>query len=372
MKYILPKYLEPGVKTTRNTTSFGAVELTAPVFVTPITARENFIRAANRDNPIWVPIMTSDIQTLLINELADERPGMQLGPRFMEMPKDDYVFLDLFGNSWSWVASAGGAMLTPGTQLVKDIHNWEKIIKFPDFDSGDWNFRETAEKYMRNTYDPNKVMHINIHQGLTEMLVAFLGGYEEGMLALLLEPEACRDFFVRYARFMTDFFDYLDTLYPIDFITYHDDWGTERDTFFSPGVMEELVYEPTKTIVDHIKGCGKVFELHCCGRIERFVPYMCELGIDFLQIQRRANDMPKLKLLYGDRIGFNAPIEGMEMGIDYSDDDIAKMVRRTVDIYGAGGGLYPWILESDPRKVWNIASEIYCYSREFYENEKNE
>jgi hypothetical protein len=324
------------------------------------------VRAARRDHPLWAPIATSDIQSLLINQLADEKPGAQLGPRFAEMPAYDYTFLDPFGNSWSWVTSAGGAMLTPGTKVLEDICDWEKTLKFPGFN--DWNFRETAEKYMRDSYDPDKVMHINIHQGLTEMLVAFLGGYEEGMTALAVEPEACKDFFARYAQFMIDFFEFLNALYPIDFITYHDDWGTERDTFFSEKMMEELVYEPTKTIVDHIKGKGKVFELHTCGKIERFVPYMCDLGIDFLQIQRRANDMPKLKELYGSRIGFNAPIEGLDIGEECSDEQLAQKVRETVDIYGKGGGLYPWLFQSDSEKAWLVASELYCYSREYYEN----
>ena len=368
MKYQRPGYLEPGVGTTKSRTAFGSVETITPVFDTPIPRRENFTHAARRDKPLWAPVAPTDIQSLLINQLADEKPGEQLGPRFTEMPDHDYTFLDAFGNSWSWVASAGGAMLTPGKKVLDDVRNWEKTIKFPSF--GDWNFKETAEKYMRDTYDPEKVMHINIHQGLTEMLVAFLGGYGEGMSALAEEPEACSDFFARFAKFMTDFFDYLDTLYPIDFITYHDDWGTERDTFFSNKMMEELVYEPTKTIVDHIKGRGKVFELHSCGKIERFVPYMCDLGIDFLQIQRRANDMPELKKLYGDRIGFNAAFEGMEPGKDYTDDELTAIVRNTVDIYGAKGGLYPWYLDGNPERIWKLASELYCYSREFYEKEQ--
>jgi hypothetical protein len=364
MKYPRPAYLEPGVKTTANKSAFFAVPITVPLFDTPISRRENFIRAARRDNPMWAPVAYSDIQSLLINELADEKPGMQLGPRFTEMPSYDYMFLDNFGNSWSWVASAGGAMLTPGTKLLEDVCDWEKTLKFPSFD--DWSFRETAAKFMREKYDPDKIMHVNIHQGVTEMLVAFLGGYEQGMIAMAAEPEACKDFFARYAKFMTDFFDFLDTLYPIDFITYHDDWGTERETFFSERMMEELVYEPTKSIVDHIKGKGKVFELHTCGRVERFLPYMCDLGIDLIQMQRRANDMPKLKELYGDRIGFNAPIEGLDIGEQCSDEELIAKIRSTVDIYGKGGGLYPWLFETNPEKVWLIASEFYCYSREYY------
>ena len=317
---------------------------------------------------MWVPIPYSDIQLLQANELADELPGRQLGPRFVSPSPVNYSFLDPFGNSWTWVAEAGGAMLTPGTKVLEDICDWEKTIKFPNF--GDWNFRESAERFMREKYDPEKVMQINIYQGLTEMLVAFLGGYEEGMIALAMEPEACKDFFWRWSKYMIDFFDMLNELYPIDFVTYHDDWSTERDTFFSEKMMEELVYEPTKAIIDHIKGHDKVFELHCCGKIERFVPYMCDLGVDFVWMQPRANDLKMLKEVYGDKIGFNFPIIGMDPGVAYTDDEVIKMVRNMVDLYAKGGGYYPLLRGNDPKEVWLIASEMFCYSREFYENQK--
>ena len=374
MKYPRPAYNAPGIKTTTNKTVFGALPIVAPVFDTPISRKENFFRAARRDKPVWAPIAYTDIQTRLINELADEKPEengrlrVQLGPRFTEQPRYDYLYLDPYGNSWSWVAEAGGAMLTPGTKLLHDICDWEKEIKLPDIN--DWNYRETAEKFMKEEYDPDKVMHINIHQGLTEMLVAFTGGYEEGMVALAAEPEAVADFFEFYAQHMIDHFDYLDTLYPIDFITYHDDWGTERDTFFSERMMEDLVFAPTKKIIDHIKGKGKVFELHTCGKIERFLPFMCDLGIDFLQIQRRANDIPMLKEKYGNRIGFNAPLEGYDRytpGVSYPDDVLVEMIRNTVDIYCKGGGVYPSLYVTDPEQVWLAVTETYYYSKEYYE-----
>lgn len=370
MKYPRPEFHAPGIKTTTSHSMFGNAVITAPLFDYPISTRENFIRSAHRDHPMWVPYNASDIQSLHINQLADERPGgYQLGPDFKRYSKTDYDFFDPFGNQWTWVASAGGAMLTPGTKVCDDICDWEKQIKFPDFN--DWNFKETAAKFMKEQYDPNKVMHINIHQGLTEMLVAFLGGYEEGMMALAVEPEACKDFFARYAKYMIDFFDMLDELYPIDFITYHDDWGTEKDTFFSEKMMEELVFDETKKIVDHIKGRGKIFELHSCGKIERFLPYMCDLNVDFIQIQRRANDIPKLKIEYGDRIGFNTFIEDTDAGIKYPEEELREKIRRTIDMYASKGGFYPNVFASTPEDVWIAATELYCYSREFYDKENN-
>ena len=366
MKYERPKYLDPKYRIDVSYSTFGNMKIEAPVFDYPISVRENFFRMAHRDHPVWVPFPATEIQELIINDLADPKPdGRQLGPDFRRYSREDYVFRDHFGNSWTWVASAGGAMLTPGTCVCTDICEWEKQIRFPDF--RDWNFKECAERFLKEKYDPDKVLHVNIHQGLTEMLVAYLGGYEQGMSSLLLEPEACAAFFEAFAEYMISFFDMLNELYPIDFVTYHDDWGTERETFFSEKIMEEMVFEPTKRIVDHIRNAGKVFELHSCGKIERFMPYMCDLGVDFIQIQRRANDMPKLKALYGDRIGFNAGLEGAEIDTRLTTEKMIDLIRRTIDIYAPGGGFYPAAFASDPEQYWVMASEFYFYSREFYE-----
>lgn len=82
--------------------------------------------------------------------------------------------------------------------------------------------------------------------------------------------------------------------------------------------------------------------------------------------------MPKLKELYGDRIGFNASIEGVAFGAKLEKEELLEKVRKTVDIYAPTGGFYPAIFERDPELRWAIAAELYCYGREFYEKENNQ
>ena len=69
--------------------------------------------------------------------------------------------------------------------------------------------------------------------------------------------------------------DHLLKIYPADMMTIHDDWGTELDIFYSPQMMEELVFEPTNRIVQHIKSKGCAFMLHS-RECFRFIPYMIE------------------------------------------------------------------------------------------------
>jgi hypothetical protein len=58
-----------------------------------------------------------------------------------------------------------------------------------------------------------------------------MGGYTESMTALALGAEAVADFFERYADHVIELFDKVYSLYPVDMVTLHDDWGTEKDTF---------------------------------------------------------------------------------------------------------------------------------------------
>lgn len=366
MKYPRPKYLDPAVPTEKVTLMFSDAEVHVPRFDTPVTPLENFERAVTRKNPLWVPNTLTEFHNLMFQDLGVGEK--QIGVDFRKKATEDYQFTDWFGVPLTWVVSAGGATNTPNTRLLEDITQWEKELKFPVL--SDWDWKTKADEFMKNEYQPGKVVHIDLHNGLIQRLIAVLGGYTEGMFALSLEPEAVRDFFDRLAEHMIELVDLLCSLYPVNLMTIHDDWGTEKDTFFSPKMMEELVFEPTKRIIDHIRSKGVHFMLHSCGNITRFIPYMIDMGAELLQIQRRAVDIPAMKEKYGDRIGFNTGLESVIPGVPMPKEELLQKVRETVDIYGRGGGFTANLFERDPELLWDSAVELYAYSREFYDREQ--
>ena len=344
-------------------------ELDLPAFDFPVTPKENFMLAARRKTPYWMPSSLYDLQSLVSQELVTGNVrGMQCSFDVTRMTPENYTFYDWFNTNWTYVASAGGPMLTPGFVLCEDITQWEKDVVFPDL--SEWDFTTAAEEFMKTRYDPTRALHIDIGIGATERLVSVMGGYTEAMLAFAVEPEAVRAFLDRFADFTIEYVDLIARLYPVDMMTYHDDWGTEKDTFWSERMMEEIVYEPTKRIVDHIHSKGILFEFHCCGNIKRFLPYMIDIGMDFLQLQRRANDIPGMKERFGDKIGFNLSIEDTVPGETYAKEEMAEKIRKTVDLYGRGGGAYLNIFAFHPETAWNITSELICYSREYYDRER--
>ena len=365
MSYSRPQYGDPAVKTVKATTLFNPTEYVLPAFDRPISARENFLRAMRRDNPLWVPISLTDMQELHMSMVSDEGPeGYQLGPTLSD-PRDRYSYLDAWGNHWTWDKNAGGACMTYGTRICDDILKWEEQIIFPDFHQ--WNIEEYAEKYMREQYDPNKAMHIDLYHGPFQALSDFMGGFAEALEAMFLEPEAAAAFFDRFADWMIWLIDKFSAIYPVDMFTVHDDWGTEKDAFFSPAMMEELLYEPTKHIIDHVHGLGKLYQFHCCGKIDKFMPYFAQLKPDCTQIQRRVNDLPEYKRLYGDSIGFQCGMEGFVPGKAYTDEELTAIVRNTLDIFAPGGGYLPALMGGSQETMWKIVAECNCYSSELYE-----
>ena len=352
---------------------FSADTARVPKLEYPISVKENFRRAALRDHPVWLPNSMTDV--INVSQFDLEAPPAPDLPEGAEPPaspwgsKERSNFVDDFGCTWTFVPEAGGPMLTPGVPpVVSDITNWEKEVRWPDFSKHE--YVESQKKFMEKYGNVDKVLHLNIGQSCTERLVALLGGYEQSMVAMAVEPEAVRDFLMAFAEFTKDRFLKMTEIAKIDFVTFHDDWGTERDTFFSPAMMEEMVFEPTKLIIDAIKSRGCVFELHSCGKIERFIPYMIDLGIDFVQLQRRANDVPMLKEKYGGKIGFNTGLEGFGFGDPLpKGDELVEVIHKTVDLYGAGGGFYTMVHSPDPEQMWDATQELFCYSREFYEKE---
>jgi len=357
--YPRPAFGDPTVKTASSQMSvfFGGGSVEVPVIEYPITIRENFRRAAKRDNPLWVPNSITEIDSEMVANLT--------GWGEADWTRTDrYDYQDQFGVWWTFVPEAGGPMLKLGTQFMDDITEWREKVKFPDLSS--YNIKERCEAWVAKR-DPNKVMQVNIGLGCTERLVALMGGYSDAMVAMALEPEAVREFFEAFADSEIRLIDELTKYLPLDFITYHDDWGTERDTFFSEGMFLAQVYKPTRRIIEHVRSKGVIFQMHSCGNVTRFLPHIAEMGAEFVQLQSRAVDFIELKRKFGDKTGLMVGIEGIPFGETVSDEQLVQAVRQTVDTYAKGGGCYVSLGGGDPRQTWVTLAELFAYSREFYE-----
>ncbi|MDR0819551.1 MAG: hypothetical protein LBN43_08295 [Oscillospiraceae bacterium] len=357
MKYPRPAYGDPSVKTyEKGPGMFGGASQVVPVPDYPISIRENFRRAAKRENPVWLPNSVTDIDSEMVANLT--------GWAENDWSRSErYDWTDHFGVQWTFVPEAGGPMLKQSVPpIMEDVTEWKTAVKFPVL--SDYNIKERCEAFLKK-HDPEKVLQVNVGLGCTERLVALMGGYENAMVAMAMEPEAVREFLEAFVDSEIELVDELCKYLPIDFITYHDDWGTERDTFFGEQMMEDIVFPPTKRLFDNLRGKNIVIQQHSCGKITRFMPYFVKLGVDFLQIQDRPNDFAAYKREYGKDIG-------LEVACPFSPtkDELIANIHKTVDTYGPNGGAFSSVFAMSPELLWDGVFELYLYSREFYENAK--
>ena len=265
---------------------------------------------------MWVPTSINDFNHVMGGVLTG-LPDL----RFDFTERCDWT--DLFGCVWEWVPSAGGSMEKPNhPPVLDDITEWEKKIVWPNLSED--RIKACCEKYINQPYyHSEKMNYYDIGMGCTERLVAVLGGYTEAMLALAEEPDACREFMCELSRFHCEMLDKIGKSFPTDMIMYHDDWGTERDAFFSEKMMDEIVYEPNPRSSSGMSGRQRRrrCSFHTCGCIKRFLCPTCDHPWAPISCSSRCAPtiVKAYKEKYGDQTRASICVHDSDQSSEYAD-----------------------------------------------------
>ncbi len=272
-------------------------------FKTPISPKENWMRALRHEKPAWLP-MRSDTISFTPRCIPDNiARGFVLdgGPRITNPGGPD-----MFGVEWVFDPAINGSMVRPGKPLLQDIADWEKVLVFPDVDSWDWAGSAEMSREYRNTDRLVEAWHFT---GFFERLISFMD-FEGAAVAVIDEDSipyvhslfrALTDLYKKIIGKEKEYFD-------IDMIYFHDDWGGQRSPFFSLATCREMLVPYMREITDFCHANDIVFDLHSCGKNEMLVPAMIESGMDAWGGQP-INDKEMLHKKYGDQImiAINSP-----------------------------------------------------------------
>jgi hypothetical protein len=289
-----PKELEvKGEKTM----AFGGSKTSIPLYNFPVTPKEA-CKALYRREPIWqisgaetmifAPRVNPDnIARAMVFDGSSEH-GKQRGGK------------DMFGIEWEFIPQVGGSMVRPGKPVFEDANDWKKKLVWPDIDAWDWkgNASESAD-YLGDYYYND----CWLQNGFFERLISFMD-VDNALVALIDEDQkdAVKALFDRlsdlYIRIIGRFFDYFPK---IDGMFIHDDWGSQKETFFAPETAAEMIVPYMKKVTDYIHSRGKFAELHSCGQLMKQVPNIAAAGWDSWYGQAM-NDSEKMYELYGDRL----------------------------------------------------------------------
>ncbi len=125
--------------------------------------------------------------------------------------------------------------------------------------------------------------HFNLIERL-EMLHGFAKTYED----FYLEPEKIHRVLDMILEYKIDhireaarrFGDRVDGI----FLT--DDWGSQQNTLASPDIFKEFFFDRYKQLFKTVHDNGWHVILHSCGKINKFVPFFIELGVDVLNMMQ--------------------------------------------------------------------------------------
>ena len=125
-------------------------------------------------------------------------------------------------------------------------------------------------------------------------------------------PEECEAFFSRLCDFKIEQIKRLKEHYDVDMVRFQDDWGTQTDLMFQPEIWRTLIRPHVKRVVDAAHELGVLFDQHSCGKIDRIVGEVIDMGIDVLDPVQPVNDLPHWIDEYKDKVVFMGALDAQE------------------------------------------------------------
>ena len=270
-----------------------------PIYDYPVTPKEAYKGMLQR-KPVW-QITDNEVRLFTPKMIPDYLARAEVYENRPFDANTEGGGKDMFGIEWEYIAQVGGSMVRPGKPFLEDAGDWQKMVVWPDIDSWDW---EGAARVNNDTYlVSDRYITAWFLNGWFERLISFMD-FEGAIMALVDEDQkdAVKALFDKLTDLYIRIFDKFITYFPaIDGFTVHDDWGSQKETFFSPAVVEEMIVPYMRRVTDFMHSKGKFCELHSCGQIFKQVPNMIAAGWDFWTPQAM-NDTQKIYELYGDKI----------------------------------------------------------------------
>lgn len=314
-----------------------------------LTPKENYLNAIKHLETEWTPVHIVDSAVVGFGALP--------GPWFEKGPIGGGY--DGFGIRWITPASGGGAPIPAPNEHIMDsetITDWRNIVKFPDLEAIDWE-KMVAEEMQMMPFDRNvKAVEFGCGNGVFERLAALMG-FEEALMALAEEPEACDELMEAITDYKIEFAKKVKQYYNPDLFTNYDDIATERGLFMSPSTYRNLIKPHHKRLYDAVRELDMIPVQHTCGFCEPLVEDMIEIGVDVWTSVQPTNDIAKLQDKYGDKIVFMGGFDtnGAPGAADASLETRIAEVHRCFDSYGHKPGFiffgYVLVDSLDPAEI---------------------
>jgi hypothetical protein len=331
--------------------------------------------------PEWVPNWSMGMggpngaETLIMPSIM--MGGMGPGPGGAPGAAPPREWVDAWGVPYVANEETGFAGIPkPGSFILKDITEWEKVVKAPkypdEFFTADWE--AMAKKDMANI-DRSRTNVVAMGGFMPfQQVIAFMG-FTEGLCALMEEPDAVKDMLNYIAEYYKPITERIVEYYKPDIVYLLDDTATKDYPFFSLEVYRDIFKPIYQRLTKVAFERGIPLQFHNCGCCEEFVPDMIDFGVHFWDPAQTKNDLIGIKEKYGDRFAvvggfdFIPPVDR-----EATEEDVRAYIRSTIDKYAPGGaygfcgGVLGKAADMEKTMKLNMAAqdEVAKYGADFY------
>ena len=167
----------------------------------------------------------------------------------------------------------------------------------------------------------------------------FARGFENMMADFAADPAWTRKFLSRIIDRNMTMLENILSIEEIDGILLGSDWGSQIDLLMSPAVWEDMIRPGEQREYDLIHAYGKDVWVHSCGKIDKVIPSLVEMGLDVLNpVQPECMDIRMLKEKYGHKLAFWGGISTQRVLPFGTPDEVKAEARRVRDLMSRGGG----------------------------------
>jgi uroporphyrinogen decarboxylase len=310
-----------------------------------MNAKENFLAAVRFEQPEHVPLANEGVGW-----------GFQFEGNFRI---EDWT--DLWGVRWE--VGLEGTVPFPKGNPLPDLDRLSDY-RFPSPD--ELVFTDDQRRSLAQVDRGEKVVTGNLTYLLFERAWAIMG-MDNFLMALVSQPEQCREFLHGVATFARGVFDrYLEL--DVDMIGFSEDLGTQRALMMSPKTFREMILPEYEFIFENVLAAGKIINFHSCGCVDAIAGDLASIGVTMLNpIQARANDLARIKADTTGRMALNGAIDTALLARG-TPEDVRAEVIRVMDILKPGAGYIcapdqgiPGIPPENMDALWETAREAGRY-----------
>jgi uroporphyrinogen decarboxylase len=256
--------------------------------------------------------------------------GVNVRPDYAKRFLDAQTFEDEWGTRRQLTGDCIPAVVA---QPLSDVTR-HADFSFPD--PGADNRLATLRRAVERFGDSRAVV-LNLRDGFSDL--RDLLGYEEALMAPLVEPEAAMAFLDRIVDYNLAVAERAVRAFGVKIIATTDDVAMAAGPLFPPDVYAERILPSFRRAVQGFKALGCLTVKHCDGNVLPLVEGWIDAGIDGLDpIDPGAGlTLAAMKRAYGDRIALKGNIDCVNTLCTGTPEEVREEVRRAIADGGPGG-----------------------------------